>query len=163
MDFWLFIFFFIACCGAATTGAMFPTGAWYKSLNKPTWVPPNWVFPVAWTSIYLLISFAGARVAGLDGNAYAMGFWAIQIAFNTLWTPVFFGLRHLKGSLPIMGVLWLAVLGCTITHFQLDTLAGLAFLPYLIWVTVAAALNYSVYSLNPDEKPLPLQDMTRPS
>ncbi len=154
MDIYLFAIFFLACCGAAATGAMFPTGPWYERLNKPNWVPPNWVFPVAWTSIYFLISFAGARVAPLDGNAYAMAFWALQIAFNTLWTPVFFGLRRLKSSLPIMAMLWVAVLGCTITHLQLDLWAGLAFVPYLIWVTVAAALNLSVARLNPDQKPL---------
>lgn len=159
MDFWLFLIFFGATVAAGATGALFPTGAWYKSLNKPTWTPPNWVFPVAWTSIYLLISFAGARVAPLDGNAYAMAFWGLQIAFNTLWTPVFFGLRHLKGSLPIMGGLWVAVLGATITHYQLDFWAGLAFTPYLLWVTIAAALNVSMVRLNPDQKPLSITDL----
>ena len=156
MDIWLFFIFLLATFGAGATGAMFPTGEWYKSLNKPTWVPPNWVFPIAWTSIYLLISFAGARVAVLDGNAYAMAFWALQIAFNTLWTPVFFGARNLKGSLPIMAMLWLAVLGCLVTHWQLDLYAGLAFVPYMAWVTVAAALNLSMVRLNPDQQKLEL-------
>ena len=156
MDILLFFLFLAATFGAAATGALFPTGEWYKNLNKPTWVPPNWVFPVAWTSIYLLISFAGARVAGLEGSAYAMAFWAIQIAFNALWTPVFFGLRNLKGSLPIMAALWCAVLGATVTHWQLDTWAGLAFAPYLLWVTIAAALNLAMVRLNPDQKPLEL-------
>jgi len=159
MDILLFCLFLAATFGAAATGALFPTGEWYKGLNKPAWVPPDWVFPVVWTSIYLLISFAGARVAVLDGNAYAMAFWALQIAFNTLWTPVFFGLRHLKASIPIMACLWLAVLGATVTHFQLDTWAGLAFVPYLVWVTVAAALNVSVMRLNPDEKPLEIHNI----
>lgn len=159
MDILLFFLFLIAAVGAAATGALFPTGAWYKSLNKPSWVPPNWAFPVAWTSIYLLISFAGARVAGLEGSAYAMAFWAIQIAFNALWTPVFFGLRHLRASLPIMAALWCAVLGATITHFQLDFWAGLAFVPYLAWVTVAAALNLAMVRLNPDQKPLKLHTL----
>ena len=143
-----------ATIAAGSTGALFPTGAWYKGLNKPSWVPPNWMFPVAWTSIYLLISFAAARVAVLDDNAFAMGFWAIQIALNALWTPVFFGLRRLKGSLPIMAGLWLSVLGCTVTHFQLDFWAGVAFVPYMLWVTIAAALSLAMYRLNPDEKPI---------
>jgi len=159
MDFFLFFLFLAATFGAGATGALFPTGAWYRRLNKPSWVPPNWLFPVAWTSIYVLISFAGARVAGLEGSGYAMVFWAIQIAFNTLWTPVFFGLRHLRASIPIMACLWLAVLGATITHWQLDIWAGLAFAPYLLWVTVAAALNLSMLRLNPDEKPLDLANM----
>lgn len=156
MDLMLFFIFLAATFGAGATGALFPTGEWYKSLDKPDWTPPNWVFPVAWTSIYLLISFAGARVAGLEGSGYAMAFWGMQIAFNALWTPVFFGLRGLRKSLPIMVCLWVAVLGCTVTHFQLDIWAGLAFVPYLVWVTVAAALNVSMVRLNPDQKPLDL-------
>ena len=102
------------------------------------------MFPVAWTSIYLLISFAGARVAVLDGNAYAMAFWALQMAFATLWTPVFFGLRRMKGALLVMAPLWVCVAATTYFCFQLDIWAGVAFVPYLVWVTVAAALNFSV-------------------
>lgn len=150
MDITLFFIFLLATFGAAATGAMFPPGAWYAKLNKPSWVPPNWLFPIAWTSIYLLISFAGARVATMEGAQVALAFWALQIAFNTLWTPVFFGLRGLKASLPVMAALWLAVLGATVTHWQVDTWAGLAFLPYMVWVTVAAALNIAMARLNPD-------------
>lgn len=153
MDLILFAVFFAACCAAGATGALFPTGDWYKSLNKPSWTPPNWMFPVAWTSIYILISFAGARAGLFDGNTYAMAFWGLQIAFNTLWTPVFFGRHMLKGSLPIMAGLWVSVLLATIAHWQVDAWAGLAFVPYLAWVTVAAALNLSVARLNPDQKP----------
>lgn len=154
MDFILFGLFLLTCGAAGATGAVFQPGAWYKTLTKPAWTPPDWVFPLAWTTIYLLISFAGARVAVLEANAYAMAFWAMQGAFATLWTPVFFGLRRLKGALYVMVPLWVAVAGCTYTHFQLDVWAGLAFLPYLTWVTVAAALNFTVWRLNIYEAPL---------
>ncbi len=154
MDILLFAIFLAACFGAGATGAMFPTGEWYQRLNKPSWTPPNWAFPIMWTSIYLLIAFAGSRVAGLPGSEYAMAFWAMQTAFNALWTPVFFGLRKLRGALPVMACLWVAVLGATITHFQLDFIAGLAFVPYLIWVTIACALNLAVARLNPNEPEL---------
>ena len=159
MSFYLFIIFLIACGAAATTGAVFQPGSWYKTLNKPTWTPPDWVFPVVWTLIYLLISFAGARVAVLEGNAYAMAFWASQAAFSTLWTPMFFGLRRLKGSLAVMAPLWLSVLGCTLTAFALDTAAGLAFVPYLAWVTVAAALNVQMWRLNSGVEPLTVDEL----
>jgi tryptophan-rich sensory protein len=154
MDLLLFGLFFLTCAAAGATGATFPPGDWYKELNKPSWVPPDWAFPVAWSTIYLLISFAGARVAVLDGNAFAMGFWAMQAGFATLWTPVFFGLRRLKGALLVMAPLWVAVLMCVITHLQLDLWAGLAFMPYLLWVTVAAALNFKMWRLNPSVEPL---------
>ena len=154
MDIYLFAIFMLACCAAGATGALFGPGAWYKSLDKPWFTPPDWVFPVAWTSIYLLISFAGARLAVIDGNGYAMAFWAAQAALSTLWTPMFFGLRRLKGALLVMVPLWLSVLGCTWANFQLDFLSGLAFMPYLIWVTVAFALNASVWRLNPGVVPV---------
>jgi tryptophan-rich sensory protein len=159
MDIFVFFILLASSFAAAATGMLFPTGDWYKTLNKPSWVPPNWVFPIVWTSIYVLIAFAGSRVAGLTGSGYAMAFWGLQITLNTLWTPVFFGLRRLRGALPIMGALWLAVLGCLITHIQLDLLAGLAFVPYLIWLTIAAALNYSVATLNPDQQPLEIHKL----
>lgn len=156
MEIWLYAIFFAACVAAASTGAMFPPGAWYKTLNKPSWTPPDWVFPVAWTSIYLLISFAGGRVAVIEGSGLALAFWAMQTGFSTLWSPVFFGLRHFRASLMVMAPLWLSVLGATIAHWQVDTLAGLAFLPYLLWVTIAAALNLAIVRLNPDVAPLDL-------
>ena len=159
LDWILFLIFLAATFGAGATGAMFPTGSWYKALRKPSWTPPDWVFPVMWTSIYVLISIAGARVAGDPGSGHAMAFWAAQIAFNALWTPIFFGLRRLRGALPVMGALWLSVLGATITHWQVDWIAGLCFLPYLAWVSVAGVLNYSVAQMNPDEQPIRLHEM----
>lgn len=153
MDIYLFLIFLLACAGAGATGAVFKPGPWYEALNKPSWTPPNWVFPAVWTTIYLCISFAGARVAVLDGNGYALAFWAMQAAFSTLWTPVFFGLRRLWGALLVMAPLWISVVGATVAMFQLDTLAGIAFLPFLVWVTVAAALNVSVARLNPGLAP----------
>ena len=159
MDFVLFGIFLLACGAAAATGAVFQPGRWYETLEKPSWTPPNWVFPVAWTTIYLLISFAGARVAVLDDNGYALALWATQAAFSTLWTPIFFGLRRLKGALLVMVPLWLSVAGCVWFNFQLDFWAGLAFLPYLAWVSVAAALNASVWRLNPGVEPLVPSEM----
>ena len=153
MDVLLFAIFLAACAAAGTTGAMFPPGDWYKTLNKPDWTPPDWVFPVVWTSIYMLISFAGARDASMDDSGFALALWAMQGAFATLWTPVFFGLRRLKGALFVMAPLWLAVALATWAHLVVDIWAGLAFVPYLIWVTIAAALNYSVAMRNPDVKP----------
>lgn len=159
MDITLFLIFLFASAAAASTGAMFPTGAWYKGLAKPTWVPPNWAFPLVWTSIYLLIAFAGARVAVLEGNAYAMAFWAGQISLNTLWTPVFFGLRRIRAALLIIVALWVMVAGATVSHFQLDFWAGLAFAPYLVWLTVAVGLNLAILRLNPDTVALKFSDL----
>ena len=148
MDWSLFAIFFGACCAAAATGSMFAPGAWYRGLDKPTWTPPDWLFPVAWTVLYISIAFAAARVAPMEGSAYVMAFWALQIALNTLWTPVFFGLQRLGAGLVIIGLLWLSVLGLLAMLWPMDTLAFWITSPYLVWVSVAAALNLSIWLRN---------------
>jgi translocator protein len=150
MDFALFATYLLACGAAATTGAMFSPGAWYDALKKPSWTPPNWLFPVAWTTLYLLMSAAAARASLVEGSGFGLAFWSVQIAFNTLWTPVFFGLRRMRAALVIMVFLWLSVAATTVAFLQLDLWAGLMFLPYLLWVTVAGVLNLSVVRLNPN-------------
>jgi benzodiazapine receptor len=87
----------------------------------------------------------------MEGAAYGMAFWAMQIAFNTLWTPVFFGLHRIKAAFFIMIGLWTAVAGTMVSFFMLDWIAGALFVPYLIWVSVAGALNASVWARNPKE------------
>ena len=151
MDWGLFLTFLAACGGAAATGAMFQPGPWYDALQKPSWTPPNWLFPVAWTTLYLLMSLSAMRVAQLPDAGQALAFWAMQIAFNTLWTPVFFGLRRMRAALVVMAFLWLSVAATTFAFWQMDWLAGLMFTPYLVWVSVAGALNFSVWRLNPDQ------------
>ena len=148
MDWTLFIIFLLACAGAATTGAMFKPGTWYDGLEKPAWTPPNWAFPVVWTTLYVFIAWAAARAAPLDDTGRAMAFFAVQIAFNTLWTPIFFGLHNMKAGLLIIGILWLAVAATLWQFLMLDLLAGLLFVPYLVWVSTAFALNFSVWRLN---------------
>lgn len=154
MDWTLFLIFMAASAAAASTGAMYQPGAWYDGLSKPVWTPKRWMFPVAWTFLYIASSVAAARVAGLSGNAMAMAFWAMQIAFNTLWTPVFFGLHRLRAGMAIMVGLWIAVAGMVWTFWPLDWVAGLLVSPYLLWVTVAAALNFSVMVRNPGVVPV---------
>lgn len=149
MDFSLFATYLVACGAAATTGAMFSPGPWYAALKKPDWTPPNWLFPVAWTTLYLLMSAAAARASLVEGAGMGLALWSVQIAFNTLWTPVFFGLRRPRAALGVMVFLWLSVAATTLAFLQLDLWAGLMFLPYLAWVTVAGALNLAVVRLNP--------------
>jgi len=108
------------------------------------------MFPVVWTTLYLSSPVAAARVAPLDCAAYGKAFWAMQIAFNTLWTPVFFGLKRIKAAFFVMIGLWIGVAGTMVTFFMVDWIAGALFLPYLIWVSVAGALNASVWARNPE-------------
>jgi len=155
MSWLLFPVFLAACFAAGATGALFPTGEWYRGLKKPSWTPPNWLFPVAWSVLYILMAAAAARVVLLPGGGVVLAFWALQIALNTLWTPVFFGLKRIRAGMFVLSALWLAVAGCTVAMFSLDLLAGLMFLPYLAWVSVAGALNAAVWRLNPAEAARP--------
>ncbi len=149
MDIWVFFIFFAACCAAAASGALFPTGDWYKSLDKPNWTPPDWAFPIAWTIFYFALAFAGSRVATLPDNKFAVSFWALHIALNTLWTPVFFGARNLKAGMVIITLMWIATVGMIFHCFVLDQIAGIVLLPYIGWVTIAGVLNFSLMQRNP--------------
>ncbi len=146
--FTLFLTYLAACGAAAATGAMFQPGEWYRSLSKPRWTPPDWLFPVAWTVLYLSMSVAAARVAMVAGTGQALALWSVQIALNTLWTPVFFGLRRIGAGLVVLALLWLAVAATMLAFWQVDRIAGLLFVPYLVWVSVAGALNRSVWVRN---------------
>ena len=86
----------------------------------------------------------------------AMAFWAMQIAFNTLWTPVFFGLHRIRAALVVMAGLWVAVAGMVVTFWALDPVAAYLVLPYITWVTIAGALNLEVARRNPDVVPAAL-------
>jgi tryptophan-rich sensory protein len=154
MDWTLFAIFLAAAMAAGTTGAVFEPGAWYKQLAKPRWTPPGWAFPLVWTVLYIAMAVAAARVAPLEGSAHAMAFWALQIAFNTLWTPIFFGLRRMRFALGVMAGLWIAVAGTMVLMWPLDRIAALLFVPYLAWVSVAGMLNFTVMRMNPEEKGL---------
>lgn len=153
MDWGLFIIFFSSCAAAAATGAMFQPGDWYDTLRKPRWTPPDWLFPVAWTTLYFLMSFAAMRAALAEDNAVPLALWGLQIALNTLWSPVFFGLHRLGAAMVVIVCLWCAVAATTVAFWIADPLAGLCFLPYLLWVTIAGALNASVLRLNRDATP----------
>ena len=154
MDWGLFAIFLASCVAAGTTGAAFKPGDWYAALQKPVWTPPDWAFPVVWTTLYLLMSYSAMRVALLPGAGMALALWGLQLALNTLWTPIFFGLRRMREGFLVILALWAAVAGTVWSFGQVDGLAGALMLPYLLWVSIAAALNFSVWRMNPGHAPL---------
>lgn len=145
----LFLIFMVASAAAAATGIIFRPGSWYDGLRKPSFTPPKWAFPVAWSTIYLLSAIAAARVALLPGAGLALALWAAQIALNTLWTPTFFGARRMALAMGVMAALWVVVAGMVVQFWMLDWRSGLMLLPYLAWLCVAAALNWRVWRDNP--------------
>ncbi|OYQ34650.1 sensory protein TspO [Niveispirillum lacus] len=141
----VFVFIVLA---AASSGAIFKPGEWYESLRKPSWTPPKWAFPVVWTLLYAAITYAGWQVWERAGWSLPMMFWAMQIVVNAFWSWFFFGLRRMGLALVDIFLLWVSIAGFILTAWPVSEVAALLFLPYLVWVTIAGCLNYSVLRLN---------------
>ncbi|MEM8592685.1 MAG: TspO/MBR family protein, partial [Pseudomonadota bacterium] len=126
-----------------------PPDKWYfEELRKPNWTPPPWLFPLAWSALYIASAVAAARVAGKEGAALASAFWALQIALNTLWSPVFFGLKRLGAAMVALSALWVAVVATAVSFALIDGVAGLLMAPYIVWVSYAGALNFWIWRNN---------------
>nr|WP_132952869.1 TspO/MBR family protein [Rhodovulum bhavnagarense] len=152
MDWPLFALFVTTAFAAGSTGAFFSPGRWYANLDKPGWTPPNWLFPLAWFVLYLSMAYAATRVAisGHPEVIYALAIWGLQIVFNTLWSPVFFGLHRLLPALVVLFGMWASVLAMAVAFWRIDLVAGLLVAPYVVWTSYAFALNFSIWRRNPD-------------
>ncbi len=143
--------FIAACFLAALTGAFFRPGEWYDRLKKPSWRPPNRIFAPVWTILYFTIAISGWLVwqrAGFAGAALPLAVYAVQLALNAAWTPLFFGLhRPDLGFLDIV-LVWLSIVATSALFYPIYPGAALLLIPYLAWVTFAAALNFAVWRLN---------------
>jgi translocator protein len=139
----------VAAAGAA--GSVFRPGAWYAGLRKPGWTPPDRLFPVAWSLLYLAMAVAAWRVAvsGAPGTAAGLAFWSCQIVLNALWSPVVFGARRLGTGAVVIVCLWVAVAVTAWLFWQAVPLAGWLMLPYLAWISYAGALNLAIWRMNP--------------
>lgn len=148
----------IAAAGAATVVAMIGVvmtdlGPWYMNLRMPSWKPPDAIFGPAWTLIFATAALAGAygwQALRQPGARLAMcGYFAINAALNILWSALFFRLHRPDWALLEVGLLWLSVLLLMVTLWRGSRLATWLLLPYLLWVSYAAALNLAVMWLNP--------------
>lgn len=140
-----------ACLAVSTTGAVFRPGDWYERLAKPPWRPPNWVFPPAWAVLYLCIAVAGWlvwREAGFAGAAVPLGIYAVQLALNAAWSAIFFGLRRPDLAFAEVVALWLSIAATIVAFHPVHAGAAWLLVPYLCWVTFAAALNLAIWRLN---------------
>ena len=125
-----------------------PPGAWYASLSKPWFNPPNWVFAPAWSVLYLLIAIAGWRTWANNPRSLAMGLWCVQMALNFLWSPTFFSAHSLAGALAIILLLLAAIVAFIAVQWREDRVASALFMPYAGWVAFATALNFAILHLN---------------
>ncbi len=131
--------------GAVTAGSV---RDWYPAIAKPTWSPPAWLFGPAWTLLYALMAVAAWLVWRRAGWGGALAWFAVQLALNAAWSPLFFGLHRIDLALADIALLWLAIIGTTMAFWKVTPLAGWLFLPYLAWVSFATALNFAIWRLN---------------
>lgn len=146
---WLLVCFIAAAVGGA---ASIQAGPFYTQLLRPGWAPPAAVFGPVWTALYVLMGIAAWQVWRVDGfhaGKSALTLFLVQLALNALWSWLFFGWH--RGALAFADiVLLLALILATLFAFwRIKPLAGALIVPYLIWVSFALALNYSVWQLNP--------------
>jgi benzodiazapine receptor len=152
---WLVLLgFIVVCTAAAMSGAVFKPDRWYRELRKPSWNPPDWVFPVVWTILYAMMAIAGWLVWREAGSfaaaALPLALFTVQLVLNALWSAIFFGMKRMDLALAEVGLLWLAILACIVTFAPISAAAAWLMAPYLLWVTIAAYLNYTVLRLNRD-------------
>lgn len=148
------LFFILICLSAGYIGSTFtlpsiPT--WYAALKKPLLNPPNWIFGPVWTTLYILMAIAAWQIYNLNKKNQvktALVCFFIQLALNVLWSLIFFGKHLLFWAFVEIILLWLAILITIIKFYKLKKSAGLLLLPYIIWVSFASYLTFSVWTLN---------------
>jgi tryptophan-rich sensory protein len=140
-----------AIAGAIGAAASVEAKQFYANLDQPSWAPPAGVFGPVWTLLYMAMAWAAWlvwRERGFARASGALGLFVVQLAFNALWSWLFFGWH--RGALAFADILvLLALIVATIIAFgRIRRLAAWLLAPYLAWVTFATLLNYSVWQLN---------------
>lgn len=121
----------------------------FQSLKKPPLSPPAWLFPVAWTILYVLMGIASYLVlTSGKPNRPALTVYGLQLAFNFFWSLIFFNMEAYLFAFIWLIALWVLILVTMLLFFRQRETAGYLLLPYLLWVTFAGYLNYSIYLLN---------------
>ncbi|NGP88092.1 TspO/MBR family protein [Fodinibius halophilus] len=141
----------IICSTAGIIGAQFDPGTWYELLQKPTWTPPNWAFPVVWPILYVMMGTAAWilwKMETISIRDYAFTWFFLQLVLNALWSWLFFGMNLIGTALAEIFLLWIAIIFTVLLFWRHKQIAGLLLLPYLLWVSYASALNFAIWQLN---------------
>ena len=154
-DFLKLVISIVVSQSAGLIGAFYTTpsiSGWYQTLAKPELAPPNWIFAPVWTTLFFLMGIAAYLIwkKGLvrQDVKVALGFFVVQLILNTLWSIIFFGAHALGWALLDIVLLWLAILATTLSFWKISRVAGSLMIPYLLWVSFAIYLNYSIFILN---------------
>lgn len=141
--------FLALVAAAALTGMAYLPGPWYEALAKPAWTPPNWVFPPTWAVLYVMIAVAGWRVFEREGINRALIVWAVSLQLNAAWSVIMFREHQIGLAAADIAALWVTIVAFIALTWNTTRLASLLFVPYLLWVSYAAALNFEIWRLNP--------------
>jgi translocator protein len=142
------------------SGRAVPAGSensWYVALQKPALTPPGWVFPVAWTSLYILLGLAVALILharGARGRGLALAVFAVQFALNLAWTPLFFGAHRIGAALVVIVAMLLLSIVTTVLFGRIRTAAAWLMVPYMVWISFAGVLTWRIGQLNPGAETL---------
>jgi tryptophan-rich sensory protein len=121
-------------------------------LIKPPFSPPNWIFGPVWTILYTLMGISVYLVwrQGIHNSQVktALIIFGVQLFLNAIWSPIFFGLRALFVALVVIIILWIAILLTILTFLKISKIAAVLLIPYILWVSLATILNYSLWILN---------------
>lgn len=122
----------------------------FMTFNKPALSPPAWLFPVVWTILYILMGIASYIVwqSKNSDKDLALKFYGVQLLFNFFWSYIFFNLQNYLFAFIWLIILWLLIIVTTVLFYRIDKKAGYLLIPYLLWVTFAAYLNFAIYLLN---------------
>jgi tryptophan-rich sensory protein len=147
-EWWALGGFVLACVATAASGAIFTPGEWYARLRKPSWTPPDWLFGPAWGVLFLMMAVAGWLVWRQVGWTGALWAYALNLVLNFGWSWLFFGLKRPDWAFAELVLLWLSIVLCIALFAPVSAWAAWLFVPYLLWVTFAGALNLRMWQLN---------------
>jgi translocator protein len=138
----------VAVLGALVTDL----GPWYYHLNLPSWKPPDWAFGPAWTVIFALTALSG-YLSWISGprnarEARILALFLVNGLLNIAWSALFFRLHRPDWALVEVSLLWLSIFGLIVLSAPRSLVASVLLVPYLLWVSFAAVLNYSVVRMN---------------
>lgn len=146
----LLITYAVGAAGSFITVPNIP--GWYAGLNKPSFNPPAWAFPVVWNILFAMMSVAAwltVKAAGsVRGARRELTAWAVQLLLNFSWSVIFFGLKNPGAALIELVLFALAILATTTEFWRRSRVAGWLMVPYLAWVLFAGCINAAVWLLN---------------
>lgn len=166
----------IICESAGIVGSYFTVtqiNGWFRNLNKPFFNPPNWIFGPVWTILFILMGISlylvwssgwqpkkekkSKGVWNKFSEKLLYGSWqkiniilifSTQLILNVLWSVIFFGFHSLSGAFFVLIMLWFAILFTIINFYRVSKVAALLLIPYILWVTFAGILNFSIWIIN---------------